>query len=128
MLKRTFAALAIAAVTLLTIVATGSAASAADAYLYVYNTETAGGSIQHLDDGDHFRVKDLDGDGKGVRGYLLDANHNTLKSVYNGNGAEGVHVTFLYDVVAGRTYYLAVCLVDGVNDTTGRCTEKAISE
>ena len=129
MFKRPLAAVAIAFVTALTILGTANAAAAADASVGVFDINGAqAGTIKHRDDGDMFWVKDTHADGHGVRGNLLDANGNVLDTVYNGYGAAGGYATFAYNVVAGRKYYIQVCIRDGAGDVTGRCNEKAIWE
>jgi hypothetical protein len=81
--------------------------------------------MQHIDDGDHFRVWDYHADGHGVRGYLQQAygSWQQVYSSYNGGGA-GTYSEFTRDVVSGSSYRMKVCLVDGVEDTSpGPCSD-----
>jgi hypothetical protein len=87
------------------------------------------GWITHIDDGDKFKVSDTYADGHGVRGSLLNSSGNTVKSVYNGNGAHGNYVEFGYDILPNVKYYIKVCLVDGASDTTPlKCASKVLYE
>ncbi|MEV0649079.1 hypothetical protein AB0I28_27880 [Phytomonospora sp. NPDC050363] len=97
----------------------------------IYSTNSQGvvlGSMSHMDDGDQFRVYDLEADGHGVRGTLQDAAGKVLATTYNGKG-NGNYTYFFYDVVPDRSYKIIVCSVDGSNDTTGSyCGSKWIDE
>lgn len=130
MFKRTLIATAVAGATVaLTAVAGSGTAYAADSSVYVFAaTGNPAGKITHIDDGDQFRVYDMKADGHGVRGVLFDANFKVLKTVYNGNGASGGYTSFGYDIKGGNTYYMRICVVDGADDTTGRCNEAKVTE
>ncbi|MDX3434413.1 hypothetical protein PV664_37110 [Streptomyces sp. ME01-18a] len=110
-------------------------ASAADSYANLYDSNSPTGGIsammQHVDDGDHFRVHDWHSDGHGVRGYLdvVDAvygGYRRVHSSYNGKGA-GTYTEFSYNVLEGKQYRMRVCTVDGLEDTTPvRCSADVV--
>ncbi|GAB3945091.1 hypothetical protein GCM10027614_36310 [Micromonospora vulcania] len=89
------------------------------------NSQTAVASMQHVDDGDYFRVHDKLSDGHGVRGYLYSwtGNDYTLvMSKYNGSGT-GTYTQMQYDVWGTNFYAMKVCSVDGSGDTSpGPCS------
>ncbi|GIG67963.1 hypothetical protein [Phytomonospora endophytica] len=131
MLKRRLAAsLITAAATGLAVFGAGGTAQAANDYLIVYGvgSNSAGGQIGHIDDGDSFEVKDLMADGHGVRGTLYNEDFVVLKSSYNGNGNNST-TRFSYDVKGGVRYYMRICLVDGYTDTSPvKCATESIAE
>ncbi|MFE5027525.1 hypothetical protein ACFRAO_30410 [Streptomyces sp. NPDC056656] len=117
MFKRSkFAAVITCAASAMVMVAAGTA-TAADLDVNVYRGGTAVGFIRHIDDGDYFRVFDIDTDGHGVRGWLLNSELTPLQSAYVGGGS-GDWTTFQHNVLEGKTYYMKVCTVDGASDTT----------
>jgi hypothetical protein len=80
---------------------------------------------------DHVVIRDLCGDGHGVRAYAwLDGDYEG--SMYDGNGSAGEPVVWepFLGVGAGQRVELKVCLVDGANDTTasncGTATQTSI--
>ncbi|MET8908120.1 hypothetical protein [Micromonospora sp. NPDC004551] len=104
----------------------GSPAFAGDTWVSLVNSQTVVASMQHVDDGDYFRVYDKLADGHGVRGYLYHYNSPADKTLvatkYNGGGS-GSYAQFQYDVWELNTYAMMVCTVDGANDTSpGPCS------
>jgi len=135
MIKRSFIATAIAAAaTALAVLGTGGAAQADDSVIYVYEVggNDHAGEMQHVDDGDEFRIYDLAADGHGVRGTLLNADFVSLKSSYNGNGSDAPwanYTHFAYNILSGKTYYMRICIVDGASDTTPlKCATQRVTE
>lgn len=130
MLKRTLISTAVAGATMAaTAVAGSGTAFAADNSVLVYSkTGDVMAKMTHIDDGDQFRVYDMDADGHGARGVLFDANGKVLGTVYNGKGAGGGYTSFGYDIKGGNTYYMKICSVDGADDTTGRCNQETLTE
>jgi predicted lipoprotein with Yx(FWY)xxD motif len=103
------------------VLAMSTQASAADTYVHLDDRA----SMQHVDDGDHFRVWDYHADGHGVRGYLQAgyASWTPVHTSYNGGGA-GTYSEFTRDVVSVYQYRMKVCLVDGIEDTSpGPCSD-----
>ncbi|MEV6393921.1 hypothetical protein AB0M39_03925 [Streptomyces sp. NPDC051907] len=117
MLKRLNVAAGITCVASAMVMIAAGTASAADDDLNVYDGGTAVGFIRHIDDGDSFRTFDIDSDGHGVRGWLLNSRGETIKTSYVGGGS-GAYTTFQYDILEGRKYFMKVCTVDGSGDTT----------
>lgn len=98
-----------AAATVLAVVASSAPAHAADDM--VYTTDGNGvvrGSMTFYDNGDQFRVTDLEADAHGVRGWLMSAGGTVLETVYNGKGS-GNWTYFYYDIAVGKDYVLRVC-------------------
>jgi hypothetical protein len=73
--------------------------------------------MQHVDDGDYFRVWDYHKDGHGVRGWLEGAysTWHPVHTSYNGGGA-GTYSEFQRDIMTMYSYRMKVCLVDGAED------------
>jgi hypothetical protein len=99
------------------VLAMSTQASAADSYVNLSHVA----SMQHVDDGDRFRVWDYHADGHGVRGRLdkFDAAWGGWVRVhdsYNGGGA-GTYSEFTYNVLEGKNYRMQVCTVDGLEDS-----------
>lgn len=104
----------------LLVLAMSTQASATDSWVHLDDRA----SMQHIDDGDHFRVWDYHADGHGVRGYLEVAysSWGPVHSSYNGGGA-GTYSEFTHDIVKIYSYRMKVCLVDGIEDTSpGPCS------
>ncbi|MEV4755582.1 hypothetical protein AB0J86_10795 [Micromonospora sp. NPDC049559] len=127
-MSRSWAVRAAAVLAAPTIAVLGSAtpAFAADTWVSLVNSQTAVASMQHVDDGDYFRVYDKLADGHGARGYLYHyaspVDMTLVATKYNGSGA-GTYTQFQYDVWELNTYAIRVCSVDGSEDTSpGPCS------
>lgn len=95
------------------IAGTGSAAFAADTWLILSDIDGRQvGAMQHVDDGDSFRVYDSLRDGKSVEGCLQSWTPRTgwitLRCKNNDSGA-GTYETFSYDVITGIPYRMRLC-------------------
>ncbi|MFD7406728.1 hypothetical protein ACFV7R_29535 [Streptomyces sp. NPDC059866] len=103
-----------------------SPAFAADTWVNLYKSSTKVASMQHVDDGDYFRVYDNYADGHGVRGYLYSwtgYDYTLIMTKYNGSGT-GTYAQMQYDVWGTNFYAMQVCSVDGSEDTSpGPCSE-----
>ncbi|WP_051393476.1 hypothetical protein [Glycomyces arizonensis] len=70
------------------------------------------GAMQHVDDGDDFRVYDSWADGYGIEGcvqlYSPKGGWITQRCKHNGEGA-GSYVTFGYNVLEGLAYRMRLC-------------------
>jgi hypothetical protein len=108
------------------VLAMSTQASAADSYAQLYDSSSPTGGIsammQHVDDGDLFRVHDWHSDGHGVRGRLdvadpIYGGYRRVHDSYNGMGA-GTYSEFFYNVLEGKGYQMHVCTVDGREDST----------
>jgi hypothetical protein len=118
---RTAAALTVPAIVL----GTSSPALAGDTWVSLTNSYTGVAAMQHVDDGDKFRVHDQLKDGRGAKGYLYvflsPAEKSLIATKYNGNGA-GTYTEFEYDVLTGLTYSMIICSVTSSSDSSmSRC-------
>ncbi|KAB1903173.1 hypothetical protein [Micromonospora sp. AMSO31t] len=107
------------------VLSVGTPAFAGDTWVSLVNSQVAVASMQHVDDGDYFRVYDKLADGHGVRGYLYHYNSPVDKTLVatKYNGGAGTYAQFQYDVWELNTYAIQVCSVDGSNDTSpGPCS------
>src|SRR5690606_15013593 len=70
------------------------------------------GAMQHVEDGDTFRVYDSYADGYGVEGCVQlhspKGGWITQRCKHNGEGA-GTYVSFGYDVLEGLIYRMRLC-------------------
>jgi hypothetical protein len=108
------------------VLGTSSPALAGDTWVSLVNSQTAVAGMQHVDDGDYFRVYDQLADGHGAKGYLYvytsPTDMSLIATKYNGNGA-GTYTQFQYNVLELITYAMKVCSVDGPNDSSpGPCS------
>jgi hypothetical protein len=95
------------------IAGTGSAAFAADTWLILSDNDGRQvGAMQHVDDGDSFRVYDSLKDGYSVEGclqaYSPKGGWVTLRCKNNDSGA-GTYESFSYDVITGIPYRMRLC-------------------
>lgn len=95
------------------IAGTGSAALAGDTWLILSDIDGHQvGAMQHVDDGDSFRVYDSNRDGYSVEGclqtYTPRTGWVTLRCKNNDSGA-GTYESFSYDVITGLIYQMRLC-------------------
>ncbi|PRY59935.1 hypothetical protein [Glycomyces artemisiae] len=95
------------------IAGTGSAALAGDTWLILSDIDGRQvGAMQHVDDGDSFRVYDSLKDGYSVEGclqtYTPRTGWVTLRCKNNDSGA-GTYESFSYDVITGLIYRMRLC-------------------
>lgn len=108
---------------------TSTPAFAGDTWVSLVNSYTGVAAMQHVDDGDKFRVYDQLKDGRGAKGYLYvwisPTDRSLIATKYNGNGA-GTYTEFQYNVLEGLTYSMVICSVTSSGDTSmSRCAPNA---